>query len=56
VHWADGGATALENPLLLCRPHHRLVHGPGGFGLDLTEQGPVFRRPDGSVLEDRAPP
>jgi hypothetical protein len=56
VHWADGGPTAAANLLLLCRPHHRLVHRPGGFALELLDGRPVFRRPDGSVLEDRAPP
>jgi hypothetical protein len=55
-HWADGGATALGNLLLLCRRHHRLVHEPSGFSLRLEEGLPVFRRPDGTVLEDRAPP
>jgi len=55
VHWADGGPTALANLLLLCRRHHRLVH-QGGFGLELEDGRPLFRRPDGSVLEDRAPP
>jgi hypothetical protein len=56
VHWADGGPTAASNLLLLCRPHHRLVHRPGGFRLELLDGRAVFRRPDGSVLEDRAPP
>jgi hypothetical protein len=56
VHWADGGPTAAANLILLCRPHHRLVHRPGGFRLELLDDRPVFRRPDGSVLEDRAPP
>jgi hypothetical protein len=56
THWADGGSTAAENLVLLCRPHHRLVHRRGGFTLDLVEGVPVFRRPDGSPLEDRAPP
>jgi hypothetical protein len=55
-HWADGGDTALPNLLLLCRPHHRMVHERGGFRLALEDGRPVFRRSDGSLLEDRAPP
>lgn len=56
VHWAKGGRTGLSNLVLLCRRHHRLVHTGGGSSLELSADGPVFRRPDGSVLEDRAPP
>ncbi len=26
VHWADGGATSLQNLVLLCRRHHRMAH------------------------------
>jgi predicted restriction endonuclease len=52
VHWAGGGETSLDNLLLLCRPHHRLVH-VGGFGIDGERR---FLRPDGTALEDRAPP
>ena len=28
-HWADGGETRLENLLLLCGHHHRLLHEEG---------------------------
>ena len=56
VHWADGGPTALANLILLCRRHHRMVHARSGFSLVLEDGRPVFRRPDGSVFEDRAPP
>jgi hypothetical protein len=28
-HWADGGETKLENLVLLCSHHHRLVHEEG---------------------------
>jgi hypothetical protein len=29
IHWVDGGPTALENLVSLCRPHHRRVHEEG---------------------------
>ena len=55
VHWAEGGTTAVGNLLLLCRPHHRLVH-EGGFRLTRVDGRPRFLRPDGTALEGRAPP
>ena len=56
VHWADGGATAVDNLLLLCRRHHRKVHERGGFRLEIRDGRATFTRPDGSMLLDRAPP
>jgi hypothetical protein len=54
-HRADGGVTALENLVLLCRPHHRAVHED--FRVEMTDGKPAFSRSDGSRLaEDRAPP
>ena len=49
-HWADGGATTLENLVLLCRRHHRAVHEEG-FGLTLDAKGePQFTQPNGWPL------
>ena len=50
-HWADGGATRLDNLMLLCRRHHRAVH-EGGFTIRRRTDGrPVFYRPDGTRVE-----
>jgi hypothetical protein len=49
-HWADGGATSLENLTLLCSHHHRLLH-EGGFAIHRDASGDrYFRRPDGRVI------
>ncbi len=46
-HWADGGRTKLDNLVLLCRHHHRLLH-EGGYTLAAAPDGRLtFRRPDG---------
>lgn len=50
-HWADGGATALDNLVLLCRRHHRVVHWPDGFRVSIRSGAPVFRGPDGVTLD-----
>ena len=49
-HWANGGKTSLDNLVLLCRHHHRLVH-EGGFGVERIADGALrFTRPDGRVI------
>jgi hypothetical protein len=49
-HWADGGETRVDNLLLLCRHHHRLVH-EGGFRAARAPNGePRFARPDGTLI------
>ncbi len=50
-HWADGGGTSIDNLVLLCRHHHRLVH-EGGFGVERGADGRIrFSRPDGRVVD-----
>ena len=50
-HWIAGGATSLDNLVLLCRRHHRAVH-EGGVALRLLRDGTTaFLRSDGSAIE-----
>jgi hypothetical protein len=49
-HWFHGGRTSLDNLVLLCSFHHRLVH-EGGFTVALTDGAHVeVRAPSGSLL------
>jgi hypothetical protein len=48
-HWADGGATTLQNTVLLCRRHHRAVH-EDGFRVVATANEFKFYKPNGDVL------
>jgi hypothetical protein len=49
-HWADGGETKMDNLVLLCRRHHRLVH-EGGFGISHTASGKmIFSDPQGQDI------
>jgi hypothetical protein len=46
THWADGGATDLDNMVLLCRRHHTLTHhSPWTVTLDPETRRPVWRPP-----------
>ena len=49
-HWIDGGVTRLENLVLLCGAHHRLLHH-GAFCIMIEDGDGVFVNRDGEVIE-----
>jgi Domain of unknown function (DUF222)/HNH endonuclease len=51
-HWADGGATRLDNLVLLCRHHHRLLH-EGGYYVVKDGADFIFCRGDGELIQPR---
>ncbi len=55
-HWAEGGATRLQNLISLCRFHHRAVHEEG-FQVVAGDADGQFRflRPDGEPLPAEPP-
>jgi uncharacterized protein DUF222/HNH endonuclease len=54
-HWAHGGETSLDNLVLLCFHHHRLVH-EGGYTIEDDGAGGLRFRNRYGVLCSTAPP
>ena len=55
-HWADGGQTNLDNLVLLCRFHHRLVHEQGYTAHFPRGERLYFLDPSMRMIPDRPPP
>jgi hypothetical protein len=56
-HWADGGPTQMDNLVLMCKAHHRLLH-EGGFRAHMDEnvpERPIFTSPRGVRIPDVPP-
>ncbi|MDO8270471.1 MAG: DUF222 domain-containing protein [Gammaproteobacteria bacterium] len=49
-HWCDGGETRLDNLVLLCRHHHRLLHQEGYEIVKHGEQQFEFLTPAGGAM------
>ncbi|MDP9223049.1 MAG: HNH endonuclease [Actinomycetota bacterium] len=55
VHWARGGATDIDNLVMVCSFHHKLVH-EGGWQVRLRDGlEATWLRPDGRSYEPRPP-
>jgi hypothetical protein len=51
VHWGEGGPTCLDNLVLLCRHHHRLLH-EGGYTVHVGDgRAFTFVNARGRVVE-----
>ena len=55
-HWADDGETKLDNLILLCRVHHRLVHEAGYTVHFPRGERPYFLDPKMRLIPERPPP
>jgi hypothetical protein len=56
VHWAEGGATDLDNLVLLCHAHHRLIHEGGWRTSGHPAHDFRFHDPAGRPLRTRPLP
>jgi hypothetical protein len=57
THWANAGPTDLDNLVLLCRHHHRLVHEQHWHcAHDPTTGRATFTNPDGTHHHANPPP
>jgi hypothetical protein len=55
VHWGDGGATNLDNLVLLCHAHHRLIHEGGWRTSGHPARELRFHDPGGRLLRTKPP-
>jgi Domain of unknown function (DUF222) len=44
-HWSDGGGTSLDNGVLLCGRHHRVIHHDGWQVRIAADRHPEFTPP-----------
>jgi 5-methylcytosine-specific restriction protein A len=44
IHWLDGGRTDIDNLVMLCREHHRVIHD-SGWKVRIRDVHPEFIPP-----------
>lgn len=52
--WARGGSTSIDNCVMLCRTHHRMLHHDSGWILRIRDGSPEFIPPKWIDPEQRA--
>jgi hypothetical protein len=45
LHWVDGGPTTLDNMVLVCKYHHRVIHH-AGWSVRMDNGLPVISKPE----------
>jgi hypothetical protein len=55
IPWEVGGPTDIDNLIMICSFHHKVVH-EHGYEIDRVDGRWVFRRPDGTPVPDAAEP
>lgn len=55
IHWAQGGPTQLENLVLLCGEHHRMLH-EGRYTMTMSHDRVRVFDPAGNPVRPPAPP
>jgi hypothetical protein len=53
-HWLHGGPTDVDNLVLICSFHHRLIHDHG-YHIRWASDGWEFSRPDGTPIPTVTP-
>lgn len=53
-HWSKGGKTSLDNTVLLCRHHHRMVHHQG-WDVNMGDDGHPWFTPPEHIDRQRLP-
>ena len=53
-HWAEGGETRLDNLILLCSRHHRLIHNED-YQVNIRNRHFIFTNPSGETISALMP-
>ncbi|HLS77140.1 MAG TPA: DUF222 domain-containing protein [Nocardia sp.] len=55
IPWEHGGPTDIDNLIMICSHHHKVIHDHG-YQIDRVDDRWAFRRPDGSPIPETPTP